>query len=339
LIKLLAHARDRDLGDTITTSRKGRRDTASLGSWSVGESGPLAAAESPPAPRIAEERPYKPGEIDTGPRAVLPEDAAAVVRPRSFGVSDRFKRKRPSVIVRHGQDVQRIAPRRSPIPEVPKSPLPGPVAQESVAASRGSRRVLVLVILAAVVGAAATLGIVRALQAGPTPTTEGTPPAPAPVEPAAIEPAAIEPAVRPRIVLYFESDPPGAEVLDPAGEVIGVTPFKHAVERDPQQRVYTYRRAGYEIGSAKVSAQRTRKVHVALVELALEETAGTTGENALGATSEDAAQRRPSGGAQEDPSLDPTRPDATGRGATSEERGRDERRPGANLGELKDPFP
>jgi hypothetical protein len=108
-----------------------------------------------------------------------PEQASAegegAVQPRKFGASERYKRKRPSVIVRNAHSVQRIAApthARMPTPTTGGARRVGPGSEpsedegrerapgSSVSEERGPS-VLLLVFVAAVVGAALTVAVVR----------------------------------------------------------------------------------------------------------------------------------------------------------------------------------
>ncbi len=320
-IKLLIHARDHDL-KALPARAPGKRHTVNLGSGSmVGR----------------QVDPEGDAEGETGDNATAGGEGA--VQPRTFGISERYKRKRPSVIVRNERAVQRIAPpaarahtpapttggarrvgqdaKPSESPVVRSSPLS---ASASVDAVRSGPPAILLVVVAAIVGAAVTLGVVKYLKG------QETPPAP----PATGLESSATPAAQPALEtvrITFDSRPPDLEVVAPDGRVLGNTPFEQVLPADPSPTQFEFRAADGSSVTQTVILDVSKRV---VAEL--EGGAKSPASPAAGASERDASVEAP-----EPETRSPAR--RAGQSAPKPSPDGDaEAKPGTDLGELRSPF-
>lgn len=163
------------------------------------------------------------------------------VQPRDFGVSERYRRKKPSVIVSRDEGVERFE-KPKPMPKMQVAP-PVVVPEPEPEPANGRGWIVVLSLVAAVVGAAVTVYLFQQFRNQPAQ------PAPAPVGqavPVVAEPPAtsapLHPprvAATPEVTLTFASMPSGALVKGPEGS-LGHTPLSLRVLPTKSPRAFTF---------------------------------------------------------------------------------------------------
>lgn len=230
-IRLLRAAAELDSGIALP---RNRRSTVTIGSWGLGEGPPI----EPPEGAISPET----GAEDEDPDRVV---------PRAVSPSGRIAR-RPSVIVQHGTNVERIAPpSRVPTGEIDhRDQVTGMMPGPRVASS--GPPTLLIVAAAASIGAALTVTLYKQYvqySRKPVVPTPGImvqgPPTPT------------------RINLTFESDPPGASVLRDGVEELGFTPFVFAVDPQGPLRRYVFRLEDHHDAATEVApGQSNERVRV-----------------------------------------------------------------------------
>ncbi len=169
------------------------------------------------------------------------------VQPRAFGVSERYRTKKPSVIVSRDEGVERF---EKPMPPMPKMQVAPPVVTPAPTSERsGKGWIVVLSLTAAIAGAALTVYLFQQFRHKPPPATiapvgQVSPTADVPVS--IVDKPQPIPVLEPsQVTLTFASSPPGAEVRSLSGS-LGLTPFSLQVPVDEVAQTFTFELAAHE---------------------------------------------------------------------------------------------